>query len=101
MSAVLSNVQKRYLRGLAHDLKPVLLLGNKGVSEGVLAELDQVLEQHELVKAKVAAGERELRDAWIAALVEGSGAALVGRIGNIAILYRRSRNKPMIVLPKG
>lgn len=100
MSVVLSNAQKRYLRGLAHDLKPVLLVGSKGVSEGVLAELEQVLEQHELIKAKVAAGERELRDEWIAALVAGSGAALVGRIGNIAILYRRRRSDPMIVLPK-
>lgn len=101
MSAVLSNVQKRYLRGLAHDLKPVLMVGSKGVSDAVLAEFEQVLEQHELVKAKIAAGERELRDEWIATLVERSGAALVGRIGNIAILYRRSQNKPMIVLPKG
>ena len=100
MAAALSNPQKRYLRGLAHDLKPVILVGAKGPGEPLLAELDLALERHELLKVKFAADDRETRDAWIEELVTRSGAALVGRIGNIAIVYRRSKDKPLIILPK-
>jgi len=100
MSTALSNPQKRYLRGLAHDLKPVILVGAKGVTPGLIAELDLALEQHELIKAKVAAEDRETRDALIADLTEQSGAALVNRIGHTAVLYRRSKNKPLVILPK-
>ncbi|KFN41365.1 ribosome assembly RNA-binding protein YhbY [Arenimonas oryziterrae] len=101
MSTALSNAQKRYLRGLAHDLKPVILVGAKGVTPGLIAELDLALEQHELIKAKVAAEDRETRDTWIAELTEQSGAALVNRIGHTAVLYRRSKDKPQVILPKG
>ena len=101
MPTVLSNAQKRYLRGLAHALKPVLLVGAKGVTPAVLAELGEVLEQHELVKVKVAAEDREARDAAIEALVTGVDAALVGRIGHVAILYRRRLDTPLVILPRG
>jgi RNA-binding protein len=101
MSTALSNPQKRYLRGLAHDLKPILMLGAKGVTPSVLAELELALEQHELIKAKIAAEDRETRDAWIAELVEQSSATLVSRIGHTAVLYRRSKDKPLVILPRG
>lgn len=101
MSIVLSNAQKRYLRGLAHELKPVVLVGAKGVTPALLAELDLALEQHELLKVKIATDDREVRDAWIDALAGQSGAALVGRIGHVAILYRRRQEKPLVILPKG
>ena len=100
MSSALSNAQKRYLRGLAHDLKPVVMIGAKGVGPSVIAELDQSLEMHELLKVKVAAEDRDQRDACIAALVEGSGAELVARIGHVAVLYRRRRESPLVILPK-
>ena len=100
MPVALSNAQKRYLRGLAHDLKPVVLVGAKGVTAALLAELDGALEQHELIKVKVSAEDRETRDAWIDALAEGGRAALVGRIGHIAVLYRRRQDKPLVILPK-
>ena len=100
MPATLSNAQKRYLRGLAHELKPVILVGAKGVTAALLAELDAALEQHELIKAKVAAEDRETRDSWIAALVDGAGATLVGRIGHVAVLYRPRKDKPLVILPK-
>ena len=100
MPLALSNPQKRYLRGLAHGLKPVLLVGAKGVTAPLVAECDIALEHHELIKVRFSAEDRELRDEWIADLVERSQAALVARIGNVAILYRRSREKPLIALPK-
>jgi RNA-binding protein len=101
MATALGNTQKRYLRGLAHDLKPVLLVGAKGITDNLVAEADLVLAQHELVKVRVVADDRELRDAWIAELCARSAAALVARIGHVAVLYRRNPDKPMIVLPKG
>ena len=101
MAHALGNAQKRYLRGLAHDLKPVLLVGAKGITDNLVAEAGVALAHHELVKVRVVADDRELRDEWIAELCERSQAALVGRIGHVAILYRRNPDKPMIVLPKG
>lgn len=100
MAVVLSNPQKRYLRGLAHDLKPVILVGAKGITAPLAAETGLALERHELLKVRVAAGDRELRDLWIAELCERTESALVARIGNMAVLYRRSQDHPLIVLPK-
>ena len=101
MPAALSNAQKRYLRGLAHDLKPVVMIGAKGVGPSLLAELDQALEMHELLKVRVSAEDRDQRDALTAAVVEGSGAELVARIGHVAVLYRRRSENPLVILPRG
>jgi RNA-binding protein len=100
MPADLTSAQKRYLRGLAHDLKPVVLVGAKGVTPGLVGETRDALEIHELIKVKVAAEDRETRDAWIDDLAGAVDAVLVNRIGNIAVLYRRRAEKPLIVLPR-
>lgn len=97
----LNESQKRHLRGLAHQLKPCVHVGNGGVSGGVLAELTQALEHHELLKVKIRAAEREERDAAVVALVERSGAVLVSRIGNVAVLYKPNPDAPRIALPTG
>src|SRR5690606_35782319 len=68
MSAVLTAAQTRFLRSQAHGLKALMQVGGKGVTPALLAELDAVLERHELVKVKVAAEDREARDAMIAEL---------------------------------
>ncbi|KGK58775.1 RNA-binding protein [Xanthomonas arboricola] len=101
MSIVLTSAQNRFLRGQAHDLKALLQTGGKGVTPAFLAELEEVLERHELIKVKVASEDRETRDALIAELVEQTGSALVQRIGHVAILYRPSKEKRQIVLPRG
>ena len=101
MSIVLTSAQNRFLRGIAHDLKALLQIGGKGVTPAFLAELDEVLERHELVKVKVAAEDREARDALIDELIQASGAALVQRIGHVAVLYRSAKEKRQIVLPRG
>ena len=100
MSSSLSNPQKRYLRGLAHDLKPIIMVGAKGPTDTVIAELDAAVERHELIKVKFAAEDRETRDAWIEQLIEKSSASLISRIGNVAIVFRRSKDKALIILPK-
>jgi len=101
MAQVLTAAQKRHLRALAHSLKPVILMGAKGCTEALLAELAIALDRHELVKVKVTGEDRDERDAVIAQLQTTTGAALVQRIGNIAVLFRRNAEKPLIVLPRG
>jgi len=101
MSIVLTSAQTRFLRGQAHDLKAMLQIGGKGVTESVVAEIGEALEHHELVKVKIAAEDREARDAMIGQITKRSGAALVQRIGHVAILYRPSEDHRRIVLPRG
>ncbi|MDV3469100.1 ribosome assembly RNA-binding protein YhbY [Stenotrophomonas sp. C3(2023)] len=101
MSTALTSSQTRFLRGQAHDLKALLQIGGKGVTPAFVAQLEEVLELHELVKVKVAAEDREARDAMIAELTSSTGSALVQRIGHTAVLYRPSKEKRQIVLPRG
>jgi RNA-binding protein len=101
MSTSLTNAQTRFLRGQAHDLKAMLQIGGKGITDAVIAELDGALEHHELIKIKIAAEDREARDAMIGELARRSGAALVQRIGHVAILYRPSKDRRQIILPRG
>lgn len=100
MSTPLSATQKRYLRSLAHPLKPVILMGGKGLTESLLAELDLALEHHELVKVRLAADDREAREELVTTLADRSSAQLVQRIGNVACLYRPRVEAPMISLPR-
>jgi RNA-binding protein len=96
----LSEKQKKHLRGLAHPLTPLARLGQAGVSDAFLAELERTLDHHELVKLKVSAADREARDKAIGEVVARTGAVLVSRVGNVAVLYRRNREAPRLVLPE-
>lgn len=95
----LTTKQKQYLKGIAHSLKPVVLLGQHGLTEGVLAEIDSALQYHELIKVKVAAEDRETKQLIIAAIVRETGAAQVQAMGNMLTLYRPSP-EAKISLPK-
>ncbi|MGI9222938.1 MAG: ribosome assembly RNA-binding protein YhbY [Woeseiaceae bacterium] len=96
----LSEPQKKYLRGLGHALKPIVMIGDSGFSAAVLAELNVCLDHHELVKVRVKVGDRNSRDAIIAKLCEDGSAALVQRTGNMALLYRENPEKKKIQLPR-
>ncbi|MFK3650563.1 ribosome assembly RNA-binding protein YhbY [Lysobacter enzymogenes] len=100
MPTLLTSAQTRFLRGQAHDLKAMLQVGGKGVTDALIAEIDLALEHHELIKVKVGAEDRETRDAVIGGIAERTGAALVQRIGHTAVLYRPSKDKRHIVLPR-
>jgi RNA-binding protein len=100
MSTALTNAQTRFLRGQAHGLKAMLQVGGKGISDALVAEVDGALEHHELIKVKVAAEDREVRDAMVEELAQRAGAALVQRIGHTAVLYRPSKDQRRIVLPR-
>jgi RNA-binding protein len=96
----LSTSQKRYLRGLAHDLDPVILVGQKGITPSLVAELDGALAHHELVKVKLAGADREDRVDAIEALGEATKAELVQSIGRVACFWRRNPKQPKIDLPR-
>lgn len=100
MPSPLTNAQIRFLRGHAHGLKAILQLGAKGLTDAVVAEVELALEHHELIKVKVAAEDRDARDAMIVELAERAAATLVQRIGNVAVLYRQSKDHRQIVLPR-
>jgi RNA-binding protein len=88
MTETLANNQRRVLKQRAHHLKPVVLLGQAGLTDAVLAEIGLALDHHELIKVRVNGGDRDARDSQVRAIVEKTGAALVQRVGNVAALYR-------------
>src|SRR3569833_1521436 len=91
--------QRRHLRGLAHDLKPLIRLGNAGLTEAVAAETARALHDHELIKVKGPGGDREARDAVFTDLAQRTASALVHRIGNVAVFYRPNATLQRIVIP--
>ncbi|WP_109125618.1 ribosome assembly RNA-binding protein YhbY [Dyella sp. C11] len=96
----LSPSQRRYLRSLAHDLHPVIMMGAKGATEAVLKELDLALSHHELVKVKLSGGDKEERQEQIDFLVEGTQSESVQQIGHIVVLFRRNEDEPKLALPR-
>lgn len=95
----LNEKQRRHLRGLAHVLKPVVFIGQAGASDAVAAETAQALGDHELIKVRVTGMEREARNQALESLASRTASELVGRIGHVAILYRRHPDRPRILLP--
>lgn len=95
----LSDAQKRHLRGLAHHLKPVVMVGQQGLRDAVHEEIDRALDAHELVKIRVGAADREERYGLIDEIVARSGAELIQCIGHVAVVFRRNREHPRIALP--
>lgn len=80
---------KQY-RAIGHKLKPVLTIAGNGLSESVIAELERALDDHELIKIKLAVGEREARAAVTQELCEQSKAQLIQSIGNVIVVLRRN-----------
>jgi RNA-binding protein len=95
----LSERQRRYLRGLAHPLRPVIHVGGAGLTAGLARETSRALSDHELIKVKAPGGDRTARDALFAALARETGSTLVQRIGNTAVLYRAHPELPRILIP--
>jgi RNA-binding protein len=100
-SGALTSAQRKYLRGLAHPLSPVVHVGKAGVNEAVLAATRRALDDHELIKVKIAA-ERDERARMAVEIEQGCDATLAGAVGTIAILYRQHPDleKRRITLPE-
>lgn len=95
----LSEKQKKHLRRLGHPLHPLVMLGNAGLTPGVVKELDRALADHELVKVSARVGERGARDAALDDLALQTASEIVQRIGNVGLFYRRGTQIPKILLP--
>ncbi|MEJ2693738.1 MAG: ribosome assembly RNA-binding protein YhbY [Candidatus Thiodiazotropha sp.] len=89
----LTSAQIRSLKKLAHPLKPVVIVGQHGLSESVLAEIDSTLDIHELIKVKLAGADKADREALSGEIVTRLSASLVQIIGRVAIFYRPNPKK--------
>ena len=85
----LSKQQRKELKARAHHLKPVIRIGQKGITENLVQETIQTLHAHELIKVHIADDERESRQQKAAHLAELTGAELVHQIGKTCIIYRQ------------
>ncbi len=95
----LTNEQQKYLRKLAHNLDPVIWVGQSGLTDNVIEELKSALNHHELVKVRIRAGERDLRNQITIDITHRTNAIIVQKIGNSITLFRRTTNKPSITFP--
>jgi len=89
---ILDSRQKKLLKTKAHHLKPVVRIGQHGLTQGIIGETDVCLERHELIKVYVHEGKREERQDMIDELVRLTNSALVHRIGKVFILYRKQKD---------
>lgn len=79
---------RQKLKGQAHKLKPIILIGNKGLSDAVNKEIDRALQDHELIKIRIQTSDKELRRELFKQLCEANHAELVQTIGLIGVVYR-------------
>lgn len=85
----LSAAERKALKARAHPLKPVVMVGDAGLSPGVMTEIERGLASHELIKIRVASDDRESREALLAEICTASGASAVQHIGKILVIWRK------------
>ena len=99
----LTSTQAKYLRGIAHGLKPVVFIGQKGLTDALIRSTEEAFDRHELIKIKfIDYKEKNQKNEIASALESRTGSHLAGMIGHIAILYRQQRDpdKRKIIIPK-
>lgn len=95
----LSKNAQKYLRGIAHDIKPVVTVADKGLTENIMIELDVCLDQHELVKIKLRT-DRKTRQQHAEKIIIETGSQKIQSIGQTLTIYRTNPKKPVYELPK-
>ncbi|HUL56413.1 MAG TPA: ribosome assembly RNA-binding protein YhbY [Usitatibacter sp.] len=86
----LSPTRRSELRAAAHALSPVVIIGDKGLTETVVKEIDRSLKAHELIKVRAATDDRKARTEWMKAICEQLGAEPVQEIGKVLVIYREN-----------
>jgi RNA-binding protein len=94
---VLTGAQRRHLRSLAHPLRPIVFIGEGGISDAVLKALDDALTSHELVKVRLRQPSNKKDTAR--SLAQASGSVLCGVVGHTVVLYRPDPVEPKIQIP--
>lgn len=94
---ILNKKQIQYLKGLAHSLKPVVLLGNNGLTEAVVAEIDFALNHHELIKVKIPTDDRETKALIVEAICRETKSTKVQVIGKTLVVFRQGEEKKIRV----
>lgn len=97
---MLTGKQRRHLRALGHDLKPVVLVGKDGIDDGLVAAVDQALEDHELVKIKVGEGAGLDRHEAAEEIAKRTHSDVAQVLGYTVLLYRPHPEDPQITLPR-
>lgn len=93
----LSTADKKHYRTIAHNLNPVIIIGDKGLTENLMDELFRALRDHELIKVKIAIGDRDDRSEIINHLLETTKAELVQQIGKVVVLLKKNpKAKPKL-----
>lgn len=93
----LAGFQRKYLRGLAHSYKPLVQVGQSGITESVVKAVDSALIDHELIKVRLQRPEDKKSAAQ--EIADKTGSELLGLVGHTLILYRRNQDEPKIELP--
>lgn len=96
----LNETQKKYLRDKGHLLKPIITISNQGLSQPLIDEYENTITHHELIKIRIRNHDRESKNIIFDQLCEQTSAQLVGKIGNIALVYRLNKENQKIKLPK-
>ncbi len=96
----LTNNQKKYLRSMAHDLKPFVMIGQHGLSDSVVNELESTLLKHGLLKIKLRVSDRKEKQQIVDKIILLSKAVLVQVIGGVLVIYRPFEDNPNIILPR-
>ena len=94
----LSEKQKRFLRQQAHHRKVIVIIGQHGMSDNVISEVDLALQHHELVKVRINTSDRDTRHALIEQIAQRTHSHVIQKIGHLGVFYRQSKN-PKIILP--
>jgi RNA-binding protein len=90
VTARLASSRRSELRAQAHRLSPVVIIGDKGLTDEVVAEIDRSLKAHELIKVRAAAGDRAAREEWMRTICEKLEAHPVQGIGKVLVLFREN-----------
>jgi RNA-binding protein len=96
----LSTARRSELRAQAHTLTPVVIIGDKGLTDEIIAEVDRSLKAHELIKVRAAGGERENRGSWMQAICERLEAHPVQQIGKVLVIYRANPKEARVTRPE-
>ena len=93
----LTGKQKNYLRGIAHNLNPVVMVGGKGLTDAVMNEIELALNQHELIKIKLPSNEKSEKVAIVAQITSATNSEPVQLIGRVAVIYRESEEAKITI----